>query len=278
MKRISAAVAIIAAVCTGWGAAFAQSDEPIPLIDLPTLSEPEPEPAPAPAPGALRNLLAANSPPAFAPPDNLVTPRLVGRGSALVNLADDGVLRLSGERVVARLVVDLSTFPDDLPFRLTYRNSINVLPEMSEIRILINGNEASVLQADAFGAFQTVDIPAPVLMQGENLIVVEATHSHRIFCGVDASFQIWTEIDLASSGVLLPPTQARSGLSAVLSALSASAGDEEPVVIRAAPDANRPVARALAERIGQLSGGRPVRGGHTLGPRHRQSARAAHCP
>jgi hypothetical protein len=109
--------------------------------------------------------------------------------------------RLSGEydEIAVDLDVPLSGAMDDLI--ITYRNSIDVLAESSTITVLRDGVEIAAWQPNAPDGFQTMTLPANTLTLGLNRIVIRAEQSHRIFCGPEASFAIWTDINLARSGI-----------------------------------------------------------------------------
>ncbi|WP_180267223.1 hypothetical protein, partial [Salmonella enterica] len=58
----------------------------------------------------------------------------------------------------------------------------------------------NVVALDSFSGFEQVDVPVQGLKSGENRIGISLRQTHRIFCGPDASFGVWTEIDLTRSG------------------------------------------------------------------------------
>jgi cellulose synthase operon protein B len=134
---------------------------------------------------------------AAAPP----TPRAVilpmqGQGAARV-------VRISGETGGAQLFVDLPEVAAAAAFVLSYRTSIDVLPERSQFRITVNGNETAPVTPVSSDGFQRLILPMGLLVAGRNKIDVAVTQAHRIFCGPAASFQIWSEFDLNASGVEL---------------------------------------------------------------------------
>ena len=109
--------------------------------------------------------------------------------------------RLSGEydEIAVDLDVPLGSAMNDLI--ITYRNSINIMADNSTITVLHEGVEIATWQPNAPAGFQTIILPANTLTLGLNRIVIRAEQSHRIFCGPEASFAIWTDINLARSGI-----------------------------------------------------------------------------
>lgn len=270
VRALAAALALLAALSA---AARAQTGQESPLIDLGPVIEGltgGETAAPAPPPGAGPSALPPPPAPAMpaertapraaadesAAPDRgiLVRPRLIEADTSLVTREGDGVVRLAGERTRARLGIDLPPPGPDPVLVLSYRNSINVLPRDSAIIVSINGTETARLEANAFDGFRTVEIEAPALVAGSNVVTVETIHRHRIFCGIEASFQIWTEIDLAASGVALPgftPGDGEASLEAALAGLDGGT----PLAVRAAPEADPRVVDALAARLAPAAGG-----------------------
>jgi len=121
-----------------------------------------------------------------------------------ISAIGSGIHRLSSEYV--EIVLDLDV-PPGVPVNdlvITYRNSINVLAETSIITVFREGVEIGAWQPDAPTDFQQVTLPTDTLTTGLNRIVIRVEQSHRIFCGPEASFEIWTDIDLARSGVEVP--------------------------------------------------------------------------
>lgn len=144
------------------------------------------------------------------------------------------VPRLTGEVSVGRFVLFLPSDPGATELRLSHRSSIDVLPEQSVLRVAVNGTVLGEVAPDNFSGFalDALPVPAGVLRGGRNLVEVEARHTHRVACGPDASFAVWTELQAGRSGVALPADAFQPDPMGFLSAIAAQAADGRPVVIR----------------------------------------------
>jgi hypothetical protein len=82
-------------------------------------------------------------------------------------------------------------------------SSVNVLPERSEAQVFINGQPTGAVRLQNFNEFEPTEmvIPAGALVAGENTVRMVVNQHHRIFCGPEASFALWSEIDLSRSGL-----------------------------------------------------------------------------
>lgn len=277
VARLVALVGALLSLIVAPQSSRAQATEPAPLIMVPPLPREAPSAGPSDALSeaeptlfdwAARAVSATGVEPESAEQDDsqtLVTPQLVSGETALVKLSDDGALRLSGERVQATLALDLPSVPFDTPLTFSYRNSINILPEASTLTVSVNGVAADPVPLDAFGSFVTIEIASDAWVNGRNEVVIAASQSHRIFCGIDASFQIWTEIDLSRTGVGLPPNVATVNVASVINQLAAGAADG-PILLRATPLADTLAVSAMAERLSQLTDGRAVTTGTPWDP------------
>ncbi|MGO4854147.1 hypothetical protein [Phaeovulum sp. W22_SRMD_FR3] len=124
------------------------------------------------------------------------------------SMPEPGHFRLSGENASADFVLTIpgtAALPDNL--LLSLRSSVNVLPDNAALRVSINGIDAPGIRLDNFGDFARKTIPGLGLRHGDNLVSITVTQPHRIYCGPEASFAVWTEIDLRNSGIMTDPAQ-----------------------------------------------------------------------
>lgn len=92
-----------------------------------------------------------------------------------------------------------------------YSNAIVVMPEASRLRVTINGQ--SVIETPISSSQGTTQLAAPirpgVLRAGANLVRFEVMQRHRTDCSVSATYELWTDIDNAATGIAyaggLPP-------------------------------------------------------------------------
>lgn len=146
----------------------------------------------------------------------------------------DHPLRLFGEYDSADFVIDIPDPGAVTAFEIVMQSSVNILPETSEIIVLINDTPAAVSQPFAFDAFAALPVDSSALVAGTNRITVTAKQTHRIFCGPEATFQIWTDIDARASGATLAPGSLKTD--GVDFAARASALDSILVIASEPPD------------------------------------------
>ncbi|MWB76421.1 hypothetical protein GLS40_00130 [Pseudooceanicola sp. 216_PA32_1] len=135
-------------------------------------------------------------------PADGIPPRQVSTGASM---PQPGIIRLTGEIAEAHFLLDMpATEENPAELVLNLRSSVNVLPDASSITVRVNDQPPVTLPLDKLGPFEPLRLRNPGLQTGRNDIRIEVTQAHRIYCGPDASFDTWTEIDLGSSGVSVP--------------------------------------------------------------------------
>ena len=149
--------------------------------------------------------------------------------------------------------------------RLSYTNAVSVMPEASKITVLINDTvvaESQIMAASDIGVVD-VDIPEGVLEPGYNAFRINVQQRHRVDCSMQATYELWTQVDAAATGIAFPilPDEQLYDLTDLPAVLPDSTG---ATVIRAvvSPDADAPtldrmlrIIQAVALRGGY---GRPV--------------------
>lgn len=174
-------------------------------------------------------------------------------------------VRLLGERdrAEALLILPPGARPDRLS--IAVQSSAFVLPELSRMRVVLNGAPLAVVPLEQISGQETVefDIPPALPLGVRNVVGIEVVQTHRLSCGATASFDLWTEVDLAASGaaVARDSLETRS-LSAALARIAASASEGVPVRTLAGPSDAAALgmagAREMAAALGQIVGG-PIR-------------------
>jgi hypothetical protein len=85
-----------------------------------------------------------------------------------------------------------------------YKNAVVVMPEGSRLRIAINGE--SVLDTPIASSNDIKRVTASVrpglLRPGQNIIRMEALQRHRTDCTVAATYELWTDVDSASTRLI----------------------------------------------------------------------------
>jgi len=172
----------------------------------------------------------------------------------------DGITRLSGEVQSAGFFIDLPTGSDARDLTIAYRIAINVLPEQSDLRITVNGTALEPVRPrpEAFEGFQPIALPADLLVEGRNRIEVEVRHAHRIFCGPDATFAVWTEIDTNRSGARLDARELGLDAAGLALAVRAQLALSGSLPVRLTDPADAEVLAGFSNRLAALRDGAPV--------------------
>lgn len=170
-----------------------------------------------------------------------------------------GILRLTGEMVSVDLEIDLpekAGIPSELA--LTLRSTVNVLPDVAAMTITINDAPSVVMPLEHLSGFETVAIPAAGLSPGMNRVRLDLRQPHRIYCGPEASFGVWTEIHLTQSGVPVDVGDIAADPAGFALALHAQAATGRAVPVLVAQEEDAAVLRQLAEMLNRLSNGRAL--------------------
>jgi cellulose synthase operon protein B len=88
-------------------------------------------------------------------------------------------------------------------FNIQFTNSVVVLPEESRLRAIINNQQVLETPIDASSRPRVVtfDFPAQALRPGANTIRFEVHQAHRVDCSVEATYELWTRILPAGTGL-----------------------------------------------------------------------------
>jgi len=173
------------------------------------------------------------------------------------------LLRIDGERRSVGFSLFLSD-PDAVQaLRIATASSINVLPERSRYEVHLNGVHVGSGRLEHFSGIGALDLRVEPGMArvGLNAVRIEFIHHHRIFCGPEAAFAMWSDIDLARSGAVLagetPPPSTESFLMGLASASASGAGLDirGSEILGAQRDA---WVGALTRRIAETLGGDPI--------------------
>lgn len=111
---------------------------------------------------------------------------------------------LSGEDDVARLTFNLS--PEQVAaggaLALAYRNAVSVLPDSSVMDVEVNGKPVGSYAIASPNGFKTenLKVAADLLNPGRNEVLLRARQFHRVDCSLEATYELWSELDPATSG------------------------------------------------------------------------------
>jgi len=171
--------------------------------------------------------------------------------------------RVTGERELVSFDLYVADPGRTHRLQLVTISSINLLPERSFMRVLVNGVDLGRTQLDNFDSEGSDEIilPPDTLRAGRNAVQIEFRQGHRIFCGPEASFDLWTDIDLARSGVVLDAGAGGAGPDGFMMGLAAQSAGLAPVEIRGIDSLGAESAtwrRALVRHLNQALVGAPV--------------------
>jgi hypothetical protein len=93
-----------------------------------------------------------------------------------------------------------------LRFQLGYLASVSVMPEASTLTLTINDEVVDQTPIRAVQSVRTVvfDIPEGLMRAGFNSVRLSAEQRHRVDCSLEATFELWTQIDPTQTGLILP--------------------------------------------------------------------------
>lgn len=152
--------------------------------------------------------------------------------------ANLGGFRLAGEWARSEWAVHLTAAQAQAVtrFRLRHFTAISALPEASHLTVMVNDTVVHQQPLHKVGALvaSEIAIPPGLLQPGYNAVRIMAQHRHRVDCSPAATHELWTSLDGAQSGFVLPAEAARKGLLgfADLASLVPAADGSLPIRIR----------------------------------------------
>lgn len=117
----------------------------------------------------------------------------------------DQTVRLTGEHAESAFVWVLPPNANPKELRISTQSSAFVLPRRSNMTVSVNGVTVGSRALDNLTG-QDVDIlplPAHLPLGLRNTVSVEIEQTNRLYCGSDASHQLWTSVALQNSGAEL---------------------------------------------------------------------------
>lgn len=91
-----------------------------------------------------------------------------------------------------------------LRFQVSYLTAISVMPEASVLTLFVNDVAVGLtnLQAPSGTRQAVFEIPPDVMRPGWNSVRLTADMRHRVDCSLGATYELWTQIDAANTGLL----------------------------------------------------------------------------
>lgn len=91
-------------------------------------------------------------------------------------------------------------------FELALTSAVSVMPEGSSLRLMVNGQTLAERPIHAFGQPQKMlfDLPVGVFQPGLNAVRLSVSQRHRVACDPAATYELWSDIDPARTGLRFP--------------------------------------------------------------------------
>jgi hypothetical protein len=117
--------------------------------------------------------------------------------------ANSKELYFSGERNVREFpfFAKPEDISGDVTLVITQKSAISNVPEYSKVSVSVNDTNVGTLPIVS-GDPSTVEIniPAGIIQPGFNSIAFDVDQAHRVDCSIDATYELWTQIDPSRSG------------------------------------------------------------------------------
>ncbi len=93
-----------------------------------------------------------------------------------------------------------------LQFKVGYLSAVSVMPESSRLKLVINDTIVGIANIHPTRGSRTIvfDIPAGLIEPGFNSLRLTAEQRHRVDCSIEATYELWTQIDPTKTGFVLP--------------------------------------------------------------------------
>lgn len=172
--------------------------------------------------------------------NNSGTPVLQSNPTGLIPFLESSFeSRLQGERDVRYLSFFLT--PEQAQaggsLRLTYTNAVSVRPEDATMRVSFNGHAGQPFPIRSPQGPGIMDVKAETsaLKPGWNTLTLAAQQHHRVDCSIDATYELWTQIDVSNSGFQPAASRAQDPAAALMS-VGRNAGGRTQVRVLTAGD------------------------------------------
>lgn len=230
LRLLAAAGALGLAACPALAQAiFLTAPQEVSRVDLPqapaAASVPAPAAAPSPAPARPRMILRHLA-------NNIQGYRLAGEiGSS------EWPIYLTDKQARRRL-----------QFQLGYLSAVSVMPEASRLTLAVNDQPVGAAVISAAQTVKTVvlDIPPGLLRPGFNSVRITTEQRHRVDCSLEATQELWTQIDPTQTGLLIDESDAAIDAIADLGALPA---DEQGALPLRAVMPDKPAPRDMERML-----------------------------
>ena len=120
--------------------------------------------------------------------------------------------RLAGEIGASEwpIYLTLAQARRKLQFQLGYLAAVSVMPEASTLTLVVNDEVVGATHISAVNTVKTVifEIPAGLMRAGFNSVRISTDQRHRVDCSLEATFELWTQIDPTQTELILDEADA----------------------------------------------------------------------
>ena len=163
-------------------------------------------------------------------------------------MLDEKRYRMSGERAVSHFTLWLPKFATANRFEVNFRNSVHVLEQYSKIIVELNGKKIIDQKLSVTGKEVTLSAPIIEPKIGLNSVKFYLEQRHRVFCGPQASFDLWTDINLSRTGFVITDFNLPSSIEGVASGIHIQSFNG-PFTLRVDPDLDAELAANIAAKF-----------------------------
>ncbi len=150
--------------------------------------------------------------PAGPPPTTHSAPLGVGQGVASGEVLRHLTNNIQGFRLTGEIgssewpfFVTAAQAQLRLRFQVGYLAAVSVMPEASYLTLTINDVQVGRTNIIGTRGVRTAsfDIPAGLVKPGFNSVRLTAEHRHRVDCSINATYELWTQIDPTLTGLVV---------------------------------------------------------------------------
>lgn len=97
---------------------------------------------------------------------------------------------------------------------LSLQTSISTAPESSAMRVFVNDQDVGTIKLTAGDPYRAeLKVPNGLIQPGYNAVSILVDQKHRVDCTIDATYELWTQVDPEHSGFVFGAKPASGGTS-----------------------------------------------------------------
>ncbi len=173
--------------------------------------------------------------------------------SHLPVLIEDSRLQGENDQLEWPIYVTPADIRNGVTFSLTYKNAVSVMPEMSNMRILVNDRlvaEKTIRSAAKISELK-IEIPQHLLRKGYNSLRIAVEQRHRVDCSIQGTYELWTDIINSRSGIEYKTASDRIGSIEDLGAIPLGT-DRKPLIRLLVGSNPKPIDVNMLARVSQF--------------------------